>query len=113
MLEIKPQVWYRSVKVPVRPYNKALGLDDIKVFPANAKQKEFGIVCNCILHLISGTVRITIAESKHQPGMLYLVTPGQEKMLVKGQVQYYENVQLKYELKAQVLKYIESLVEQA
>lgn len=111
MLEIQSQVWYRTVNVPAKPFNQALGLDDIKVYPANALQKSYGIVCNCILHLVSGSVRITIAESKNNPGSLYLITPGQDRIEVQGNLQYYENVQLKYELKAQILKYIESLTK--
>lgn len=109
MLEIQTQVWYRQVNVPAKPSNKALGLDNIKVYPANALQKSHGIVCNCILYLVSGSVRVTIAESRNNPGTLYLITPGQDRFEVQGNLQYYENVQLKYDLKAQILKYIESL----
>lgn len=112
-MQIKQQVWYRSVKVPVRPYNKGLGLNNIKVFPANQLQRSYGIVCNCILDLICGSVRVTIGESKHNPGTLYLATPGQDKIVDSdtGEITYYDNINLKYELKAQVLKYVESLSE--
>ncbi|MGG1071373.1 hypothetical protein ABE178_16330 [Priestia megaterium] len=112
-MQIKQQVWYRSVKVPTRSYNKGLGLNNIKVFPANPHQRTFGIVCNCVLELVCGSVRVTIGESKHNPGTLYLATPGQDKIVDHntGEITYYENVNLNYELKAQVLKYVESLTE--
>ncbi len=112
MLEIQQSVWYRTVNVPVRAHNKELGLNDIKVYPANDLQRAHGIVCNCILYLVSGSIRVTIAESKNNLGTIYLVTPGQTPFETEGNVQYYENVQLKYELKAQILKYIESLTKQ-
>lgn len=105
MLEIQQPVWYQNVNVPARPHNRKLGLENIKVYSANPLQKSYGIVCNAVLYLISGSVRVTVCESKNNPGTLYLVAPGTERV---GE-QYYENVQLKYELKAQVLKYIESL----
>jgi hypothetical protein len=111
MLEIQSQVWYRTVNVPVKPHNKKFGLNDIKVYPSNALQKSYGMVCNCILYLTSGSVRVTIAESKNNPGTLYMITPGQDRVEVQGNLQYYENVQLKYELKAQILKYVESLTK--
>ncbi|MBJ8109130.1 hypothetical protein COK00_12060 [Bacillus cereus] len=112
MLEIQSSVWYRTVNVPVRTHNKEYGLKDIKVYPANALQKSYGMVCNCILYLVCGTIRVTIAESKNNPGTIYLITPGQTQVEVQGNPQYYENVQLSYELKAQVLKYVESLTKQ-
>lgn len=107
-MEIKTKpVWYRKVAVPVKPSNKSLGLEHITVHPANENQKKYGIVCNCVLKLVSGDVRVTIGQSKKNPGTIYLAAPGQEKV---GNI-YYQNVRLKTELQAQVLKYIESLMK--
>lgn len=114
MLEIKQPVWYRTSRFQAKPTNKALGLEDIKVYPANAVQKSYGLVCNCLLVLNSGSIRITVAESKKKPGTLYIITPGQEKVVDdRGNPTYFENVQIRYELQGQILKYIDSLLEQA
>lgn len=106
-LKQKQQVWYRNLNVPAKTYNKKLGLENINVYPANELQKSYGIVCNATLVLVSGNIRVTIFKSKNNPDTIYLTPPGVERM---GD-NYYENVQLRYELKAQVLKYIESLMK--
>ena len=112
-LRTNAQAWYHKVEVPCRPTNKKFGLEGIRVFNATPLQRQYGIVCNAILDLTCASVRVTVAESKNNPGTLYMITPGQEKVIGEdGQPTYYENVKLKYELKAQVLKYVESLTEQ-
>ena len=112
-MKLKTQAWYHKVKVPCRPTNEKLGLEGIRVFNATAKQRNAGIICVAIVDLLCGSIRITVAESRNNPGTLYLITPGHERIVsADGEVKYYENVQLKYELKAQILKYIESLTEQ-
>lgn len=112
-LKTNAQTWYHKVKVPCRPTNAKLGLEGIRVFNATALQRSYGMVCNIIVDLVGVSIRLTVAESKKNPGTLYLITPGQERVIGEdGQATYYENVQLKYELKAQILKYVESLTEQ-
>lgn len=112
-MKLKTQAWYHKVKVPNRPTNEKLGLTGIRVFNVTAKQRAVGMVCVAIIDLVCGSIRVTVAESKNNPGTLYLITPGQEKTVTQdGEVKYYESVQLKYELRAQILKYVESLTEQ-
>ena len=112
-LKTNAQAWYHKVKVPCRPTNEKLGLTGIRVFNVTAKQRAVGMVCVAVIDLVCGSIRVTVAESKNNPGTLYLLTPGQEKAVTPdGEVKYYESVQLKYELKAQILKYVESLTEQ-
>lgn len=107
------QVWYHKVNVPCAAENPKYGLENIRVYGVSALQKSYGMVANVIVQLSCGTIRLTVAESKKNPGTLYLITPGQERVINEdGEAQYFENVQLKYELKAQILKYVESFTEQ-
>lgn len=112
-LKTQAQKWYHKVKVPASPVNPNLGLQGIRIFNVTEMQRAHGMVCVALVDLVCGTVRITVAESKKNPGTIYLITPGQERYITEdGEAKYYENVQLKYELRAQILKYVESLMEQ-
>lgn len=104
--------WYLNTEVPTSPKNKSLGLLNIRVYKANENQAQYGIVCNCILELVCGHITVTVGRSKNDPNLLYVAAPGQSKYMDQntGEVKYYENVLLNFELKAQVLKYIESLI---
>lgn len=105
--------WYHKVNVPCSPTNAKYGLEDIKVYGISALQKSYGMVANIVVYLNSGSIRLTVAESKNNPGTLYLITPGQERIIDEnGEAKYYENVQLRYELKAQILKYVEKFTVQ-
>lgn len=106
--------WYESYKVPATTSNKSLGLVDIRLYPATTAQEAHDIVCTAIVKLVCGSVRCTIRESQNQKGLLNLFVPGVDKVVdtSTGEIRYYENVILDIRLKAQILKYVETQIEE-
>ena len=95
--------WYHGVKgVNSRGTNKRIGLNLIKAFPASEKQLDVGIVGSALLYLNGVTVRVAVGLTKNGEG-LHVIPPGINKV---GDT-YFENVQLSYEVKAQVLLFFE------
>ena len=109
--------WYRKdnealAGVTNAPKNEALGLLDIRHYAPTDAQSEKGMVCSVILETIIGTVRGTVYESKKAPDTLYWTPPqSSQENEETGETKYYDEVKLTSKLQAQVLRYVETLVD--
>jgi len=105
--------WYDKYKVPATAKNKSLGLEGIALYSPSKAQAAHGMVCTAVIKLLSGSIRLVVKESQKREGELYLNIPGTDKYADEnGEVKYYDNVNLKVELKAQILKYVETQLEE-
>ena len=109
--------WYRKENealagVTNAPQNEALGLMDIRHYPPTDAQSEKGMVCSVILETVVGTIRGTVYESKKVPDTLYWTPPqSSQENEETGETKYYDEVKLTSKLQAQVLRYVETLVD--
>jgi len=105
--------WYDKYDVPATTSNKKLGLTDIRLYAASDAQAKHGIICTAVVKMLGLSIRLLVKESKKNKDELYLNIPGTEKYAdANGEVQYYDNVNLDVNLKAQILKYVETQLEE-
>lgn len=91
--------------------NEALGLTKIEVFEPTPNQEAGGIMCKIRLNTILGTIdNISIHESKHTAGDIYMNMGGRKYQDKDGKDQWQRDVKLTNPVRAQILSYVHSLV---
>lgn len=112
MARVITKKWYDKKGASAKPVNKALGLVDVRLYNASDSQRSAGIICTAVVQLTGVSLRCGVMESKKNPDMLVLAVPGVNKSVNEstGEVKYFENVQLDLDVKAQVLRYIETQI---
>ena len=95
-------------------FNDALGIKEIKVFDPSDAQWEMGVLANCTIIMEHVTIKgVQVREStRDDSGSIYvqLQSRSWEK---EGQKQYMNDVEISRVLQAQVLSYVDGMLEDA
>lgn len=102
--------WYREnasylYGVTNAPSNLNLGIEDISLKPASANQQQYGILMNGYLRTVVGGISFQIRRSKSNAPFVQTVTTA----INKDKGEYWEHINLKPQVKAQILRFFEAL----
>jgi hypothetical protein len=94
--------------------NPALGINSIAVFPASANQMQWYTIANVTLDTVLGTIHGTqIKESNNRPGEIYLQAASHNTAKADQPKKYVNDVKFNRAVQAQILSYVNSLLEPA
>ncbi|WP_263117469.1 hypothetical protein [Bacillus subtilis] len=102
--------WYRNnasylYGVTNTPSNPRFGIEEISLKPSTSNQIPHGILANGTLRTVVGSISFQIRLSKHQaPFVQTISTP-----IDKEKGQYWEHINLRPQVKAQILRHYEAL----
>ena len=111
--------WYRDDNdeelkdVTAESVNLKLGIKMIRVFKPSAKQSVSGVIANVTLDTIVGTIKsIQIRQSNNEDGTIYLTTPSRNVAPEGEDARWRSLVDLSRPVQAQILRYVETLLEE-
>ncbi|UNY39922.1 hypothetical protein KLEB273_gp249 [Bacillus phage vB_BauM_KLEB27-3] len=108
--------WYKNregdlASVTEEPKNLDIGVLEIKVYEPTPGQYANGTIANITLETVIGSVSgLQIRESVKKPGQIYLQVPSRS-WETEGQRRYSNDVELARPVQAQILSYVDSLLE--
>jgi hypothetical protein len=118
MDNLRDSFWYLKhadelEKVTAESDNADLGIKRIGVFPPSEAQANNAVIASIQLETIVGNIRgIQVKESKNTAGALYLQT-GSKNIAREGQqAKWFNEVTLERVVTAQILSYVDSLLEE-
>lgn len=90
--------------------NKDLSIKKVVLYQPTQKQSNIGIIAPMVVETGLGEIKLTVFESKENPGELYLKAP-QTKAVVNGVVKYFDDVRLHPEAEKLLLSLLDNYVE--
>jgi hypothetical protein len=111
--------WYLKheadlAEVTAEPRNDKFGITRIGVFPPSDAQAANGVIASIALETVIGTIRgIQIKESQNTAGALYLQTGSKNIAKADQPAKWFNEVNLEKTVSAQILSYVDSLLEKA
>jgi hypothetical protein len=96
-------------------FNENLGIKEIKVFDPSDKQWEMGVLANCTIVMEYVTIKgVQVRETtRDDSGAIYIQTQSRSWDGNDGKKQYMNDVELSRPLQAQVLSFVEEMLEEA
>lgn len=103
--------WYRDEEGTTNnAHNLLVGITNMVVFQPTPKQAEHAMLASVLVQTVIGDIHVTIHQSKAYPDAIYLRVPQTKRVDEEGNVAFHDELKLNKKVKAQILRYVDSLL---